>query len=218
MTAFFRDQPSFRPRPAPEGFSVPSSETMEEVHLLSEPDVRAKDSHECTIAKSEPVLLPSCSWQAICGDLEILDRLALEPDDPHVTLCVRSSIRSDAGSSCHASSDEEEGNTTSSTIDSLGPSTPPPGTTRSGAEDAFTPIDHPFNGRSLSMSANDRPIGFNLPTGTKPLMKSPEPLPAFTTSGNGTCVPVDHKLASFLDLSISYVEMNKENYPEPSNS
>uniref|UniRef100_A0A8H7Y8V6 Uncharacterized protein n=1 Tax=Psilocybe cubensis TaxID=181762 RepID=A0A8H7Y8V6_PSICU len=211
MAAFFRDQPSFRPRPAPEGFSVPTSQTMELIDAASKHDVlpsEISESTETLCTEAHTMSLSPYSWRAICGDLAALEKLDLDPDDPYSALCVRTSYSvHKTTSSSHGLSDEEDGNATLSTIDSTGSSTPPPALTTSSmaTESSFSFNYHPFR-RSLPIYAKDHSIGFSIWT-----LKPSSTSPAVVNEGETVISATHSEDGSFLNCSLSYAEISKTN-------
>ncbi|KDR86129.1 hypothetical protein GALMADRAFT_132717 [Galerina marginata CBS 339.88] len=192
VLASFRDRPMLQPWPDREGFSVLSPEISDDVFstscpgpvslvpakaLLSTQEDAAEFDGECSS-------LSSCSSGS--GDVGIADVFSLDQNDPHVSLCVRSSnlsqpIRPPTPKLSDHESDEkedEDANTTSSTIDSMGPLTPP---------------------RSRPVELDARLF---LSSG---MMCKPAPPPVFVSVGT-FCLSVYDDLASFLDLSASELE------------
>ena len=116
MTAFLLDKEDLQPYPAPEGFLIPCAE---------------EDRHDINTVNLvlDGERIPE-SWYSddFASEEETKELLSMEPDSPYRALCVRSSSLPQlvtTGGFNDFGEDKEEGNCTVSTVDSVGPRTPP---------------------------------------------------------------------------------------------
>ncbi|KAF8167138.1 hypothetical protein B0H34DRAFT_669643 [Crassisporium funariophilum] len=160
MNAFLLDQPALRPYPAHGGISIylPDQSILE---------TERSDVEGFAMDLSYGKLSSSGSY---LGDLQ--ESFSLAKDDPHLSLCIRSST---LGVSV-LEPNEEEANNTMSTLDSVGPNTPPRACGIGGSS--------LFDGKLGDMSEN-----------------SP-----FLIFGGCSDFSVNDKLSSFLDFSGSFLE------------
>lgn len=207
MNAFFRGQPSLRPRPSLDGFSVPLEESVIRMPTESIEDLDEVPLVRVVEAESDGELSLSYSWQVIRDDLSVFDGVSLDLDDPHRPLCIRSSLVSPEGVAFPVDftgdgddDDKDDGNTTISTIESLDPSTPP----RSDLNEPRGALDD-----SACVAASDSILGgdgvLDCPiestiSMTKITRNCSENTPTFMSSGT-LCLSVYDDLASFLDIS-----------------
>ncbi|KIM38277.1 hypothetical protein M413DRAFT_30389 [Hebeloma cylindrosporum] len=114
MTAFLLDKEELQPYPAPEGFLIPCAE---EERYRALDDINA----ESLLVDGDRVQESWYSYDFSSDEEETKELLSIEPDSPYRALCIRSSTLP------HSVSFEEkdEGNSTVSTVDSIGPRTPP---------------------------------------------------------------------------------------------
>ena len=120
MTAFLLDKEDLQPYPAPDGFLVPCTE---------DENYRALDDIIAENPVSDSDLQESWYSHEFSSEDEVVtELLSIEPDSPYRALCVRSSSLPrlvTTGSFNEFGGEKEEGNSTVSTVDSVGPRTPP---------------------------------------------------------------------------------------------
>ena len=117
MTAFLLDKEDLQPYLAPEGFLIPCVEDdrhdINAVNLVLDGDRIPESWYSCDFTSEEE---------------DTQELLSMEPDSPYRALCVRSSSLPHlvtTGGFNDFGEDKEEGNCTASTVDSVGPRTPP---------------------------------------------------------------------------------------------
>ena len=115
MTAFLLDKEDLQPYPAPEGFLIPCTE--EDRHNINAENLVLDGD-------SVPESRYSYDFES---EEDTKELLLMEPDSPYRALCVRSSslphlVTTD---SFNDFGGDKEGNCTVSTVDSVGPRTPP---------------------------------------------------------------------------------------------
>lgn len=118
MNAYLSNRPELTPIPAPSGFSVLASESPTRICTSFIPSI-GQCSDDASICGAPFKLSPSGFY--LDG---LQEAFSLVDDDPYLALCVRTSS---LDSSFHSSTSKisEAGDVGDSTIDSLGPYTPP---------------------------------------------------------------------------------------------
>jgi len=117
MTAFLLDKEDLQPYPALDGFLIPCTE-----------EERRDINAENLVLEGDRVPESWYSYDFATEEEDTKGLLSMEPDSPYRALCVRSSslphlVTTESFSGF--GEDQEEGNCTVSTVNSVGPRTPP---------------------------------------------------------------------------------------------